>query len=331
VVGADVDEAAKLLGPVPPGGQSPFAMDVGNRFEHQLRRDDAARLREAVGTALDMESPDAFEVVDLDRQYPWTPDRERTAQLRRQRTLELLQASAANALQRATLVLHPRFRLEVFGAERDLEPDALILGAPPGAEPLVVEIKAFVDHQHRTDLHDLAQTRLQAAVYAVALRRTLAVAGLDVPRLDDALIVLRRPGSMFGSAGIEEIRREIERVERVMATGPHFLVELLAELPDGAVFDDLDTLRGLAVRYVPSFCQSRCGMSLQCRGAAHAASDPAYFGSPVADVWRGVSSLRRAHRLVTGLDEPATEEEEAIVERLGPLRARIDAARQRCS
>lgn len=338
VVGANADAAAKLLGPMPPSGQSPFAINAGNQFELVLRRDGAARLREALAKALPdvLESPDALAVEDLDVLVPWKsrPSSGDVSLARRKRTSESMRRCMEGELGEPMLVLHPRFRFQVFGSERDLEPDGLLLlpaGRNEEPELLLVEIKAFVDHGHRTDLHDLAQTRLQLAVYALALEQAARVDGLSVETPGDAVVVLRRAHSMFGIAGVEEIRREVERVRRAVDRGPQLVAEVLQLVPQDGRLDDASVLGSVPVRYAPGFCLSGCAMALQCREASSASGDPAYYGSPVSELLHGAGDLVRAHALIKRELQPTTPAEAEISERLGALRMRIDAARTRCT
>ena len=336
VVGARTeDAAARLPGPAAPSGQSPFAITVGTRFEEILRRDGAARLREALERAVPVELGE-LELIDLDARHPWRPGvpRPETAAARRSATDALVAACLRGEAEADRLVLHPRLALTVTDTARDVEPDALLcLRAGRGAQPelLLVEITAFVDHGHRTDTHDLASTRLQLAVYALAVRQQLARLELEPQPMREAVVVLRAPGSMVGSASLEEVHRDVSRLERALARAPATLSEVLATLPEGAALDDSATLSALPVRYRPHYCLASCAMALQCRAGVEEAASPEYYGSPTREVFAAIGDLRRAHGLVTGSEASETEEERELVARLGVLRRRIDDARRRCS
>jgi hypothetical protein len=325
VVGARVDAAAKRLGPIPLSGQSPFALEVGRRFETALRRDGGARLREALGRVLDV-APEAFDVIDLDANHPWkgrdSAGNRAAAAARIDATDALLRAAPVHAPR---LVLHPRMTLVVTDSARDVEPDAIVLLAD--RPPLLVEIKAYVDHGHRTDTHDLATTRLQLAVYHLALEQAWSRLGLEGGATLDGAVVLRRPNSMFGSAFIEDVSRDVARVRRGLGRAPSTLAAVLVDLPEAPSFDDPEVLRCLPTAYAPGYCLSSCAMSLQCREEATKAARPEYYGSPTAEVLAPVGDLRRAHGLATGELEPGGDEDEAFAARARPLRRLLDAAR----
>lgn len=339
VVGARTEEAAALLGPLPPSEQSPFAFEVGQRFERTLRRNGAERLRDAIAAPLGLDAA-TLDVIDVDEELPWVVGRGKReanaaiGEARCVRTDELIRQSATDQLERPGLVLHPRMTLTVTDTTRHAEPDGMVLR--PAAPPLLVEIKAYVDHAHRTDTHDLASTRLQLAVYYLAFEQAVARLGFVETLLagEDrlvALVVLRRANTFFGSASLEDITRDISRIRRGLGRAPDTLAEVLRDLPEGSTFDDPEVLRCLPTRYEPGYCLSSCAMSLQCRSESSDAGRPEYLGSPTREVLAPVGDIGRAHAIATGATSPQNDEERAFAARARPLRARLDAARARCS
>lgn len=358
VVGASPDAAAERLGArAVHHGQSPFALQLGDRFEQALRRDGFGRLVGALDEQLGFPT-DGLVVEDLDETLPMPHPRRKGAQarrvevarLRRERTEELLvEALTGSGGAPGRLVRHPRLSFLLTDTVRDVEPDFLLVW--PGTRHVRLgESKSFVDLRHRTDPGDLAATRQQLAVYALALEQTAdrlvearrltrkAREALHgpwpgdpvAPRAVFALTILRRPQSMFPALGVEDVRRDVELVRRGLHRTPASLAELLAALPGQAAsrLDDPAVLRALPVRYEPAWCLGQCPMASDCRDAARTAHDPAYFGGPTRSTLAPAGDLAAAHALACGAAAPDDGPgQRAYAELTRTLRGRIDAAR----
>jgi hypothetical protein len=240
------------------------------------------------------------------------------------------------------LILHPRLVLTVTDTVRDVEPDALIVW-PGSGRPRLGEVKSYADHGHRTDATDLAKTRQQAAVYALALEE--AVGRLQLPpsslrgpwpgeeidpRQIVAVAVLRRPQSMYPSMGLEFIERDVELVRRGLRRTPSTLGEILATLPPGARLDDAAVLRALPASYEPAWCLGNCPLASSCREDARAAGHPALFGGETPAVLASVPDLGRIHTLATRPAAAPEPSEQALADRMRLLHARMALARQAC-
>jgi hypothetical protein len=364
VVGISMDAAAERLKVSSPYGQSPFAIQVGDRFEASLRSQHYASLFQALREQLSF-PPEAVGLVDLDRDLPLPHPRSRSfrlrqplvARLRRERTDELLLQALAGDPEAPVVVLHPRLQLRVTDTVRDVEPDALLV-YPGSGRPRVGEAKSYVDHGPRTCPQDLAKTRQQAAVYVLALEQAVhrlhaegRLPDLDQalerlrgpwpqeerrPRADDAqgvfaVTILRKPRSMAPSLCVEEIHRDLETVRRGLQRTPAQLTEVLVSLPEGATLDDPAVLRALPLHYEPGWCLGSCALGLACREEVHQRADPSYFGGVTRAALAPAGDLRHARALSQGERVPATPEEAALAERLRVLRARLDLADEEAS
>ncbi len=358
IVGANPDSAAAVIGAESVHyGQSPFAIQIGERFERALTRDEFERLIEGLQEQLGFPG-DGIQVVDLDREIPFrfSGARKRgtevdVARRRRERTDSMLVAILSGPDDAPAIVRHPRLTLAVTDSVRDVEPD-LLIAWPGRGLPRLGEIKSYVDLRHRTDLSDLAKTRQQLAVYFLALERaikrlategrladgTAALASLRSAWPSEAqqgrptiraVTVLRRPHSMRPVIGVEDVRRDVELVRRGLARTPATLVEILQGLPKGTrTLDTTTTIRALPTSYEPAWCLGNCPMAGACRDEAHRRNDPAFFGKMTRAVLAAAGDLDTAHALACGTRSPGEDPAlRAFAERMRALRLRIDAAR----
>ena len=361
VVGANPDAAAERLGAPPVHyGQSPFAIQIGQRYERALTRDHhaglIAGLRAQLGFPLE-----GVGLEDLDRDLPmphprvanFEAKRLEVARKRRERTDDVLVAILTGHPHAPAIVRHPRLELRVTDTVRDVEPDLLV--AWPGCpRPRLGEIKSYVDLRHRTDTGDLAATRQQLGVYFLALEQAverligagrLPSTALELlrgpwprergtkPRAIRALAVLRRPASMRPSIGVEDIGRDVELVQRGLARTPSTLVEILAELPRGqeSRLHDPATLAAVPVRYEPAWCLGHCPLAGACRAEARQGNDPSCFGGTTRAVLAPAGDLATARALARGEVAPGDPNDAglaAFVERMRTLHERLDLARR---
>ena len=356
MAGADVDAAAALLGAEPKFGQSPFAIQAGDRFEASLRQDHYARWFTGMHEQLGF-PPAAMTVVDLDRDHPWPgPARKDFARRKSQvsadrcrRTDDLLVASLTGRAG-PSLILHPRLTIATPSGPREVEPDALLVW--PDSGPRVAEVKSYVDHGHRTDATDLAQARRQEAVYVLALQETAVRLHAEgrVPDLEDALAclrgpwpgetdvrddqiaaytILRKPRSGTPSFGRELIERDVEVVAFGLSRPLPSLSALVEGLPPGSTLSDPGVIEALPTAFDPGWCLANCPMAALCRDEARALDDPSCFGSTTAAVLAGAGDLAEVYALVVGAS-PNSAQQQAVQDHLAPLHDRIQAGRAAC-
>jgi hypothetical protein len=339
--GVAAHELAEKLGHPTPRGQSPFAIEGGNRFEDRLKRGSSYELLvDALAPFVDLPKPPGLIVEDVNDVggQRYTPD---WMDARVARTDEALSRIARGDDDAPHIVDHPVLRFDLTGVIVNLEPDALAFRV--GEKLELVEIKAYPIIDGQADPGKLASTAGQSAVYHMALRATLERLGFD-PELLVWSVILVAPRN-FGRQPVAHripLKKKSMSLARVLRAVPR-TADVLATLPDGLTFDvdPAGKLDELALRsalrsavesvpalYVPE-CVQNCDMAKFCRWEAWEHDDPARLGRDARDNLAGVHSLADALRLATSGPAAGEEELADVAEALGGAYAAIQRARAR--
>jgi hypothetical protein len=303
--GVDKVELAMRLGAAGGYGQSPFALGRGTAFEALVKADGYAELISLLRAELAVSVNEAS-VEDLNANPVTESLRERSVRTRR------ILGHVADDSETRTILDHPVLTLEVAGSTAYLETDAVTHRI--GGRFYLVEIKSFAAIDGQADPAQVAQATKQAAVYVLALRRTLASLGHD-PALvaDQYLLVCPKDFANRPFGRLVDLRQQydavgfqIDRLRRVP--------QIAQSLPAGATFDlsrDVDgkparseaeleeSLSALPAWYRPE-CLSSCDMAMYCRGEATRAAQTARLGSSLRDVLPGIGSTDTALKLIDG-------------------------------
>ena len=343
--GVSAHDLAVKLGQPTLRGQSPFAIETGNRFEDRLKeRSDYELLVEALTPFMDLPKPPDLVVEDVNR-VGMLPSPEAWMDARAQRTDEALSRIARGDADAPHIVDHPVLRFDLAGATVNLEPDALAFRVGDKLE--LVEIKSYPIIDGQADPGKLSSTAGQSAVYHMALRATLDRLGFE-PELLEWSVILVAPRN-FGRTPVAHripLVKKSMSIARVLRAAPK-TADVLAALPDGLTFDvdpnetldeeDMRHALAEAVGAVGAFfvpeCVQNCDMARFCRQEAWTNDDPARLGRDARDNLAGVHSLADALRLAK--DGPAADEAEladvsdalsAAYSALERARARVPAA-----
>lgn len=316
---AGVDKAAlaQRIGCTVRFGQSPFAITRGNAFEDQVKRDGYAELLTLLRAQFDVPVAEAT-VADLNDVAGNTDIRARNSE-----TLSRLR-HAADGSDSRTIVDHPVLALDVAGQTAYLEPDAVTHLI--GGQFHIVEIKSFSAIDGQADPAKVAEAAKQAAVYVIALRRTVESLGFGADLVSDRFVlVCPKDFSNRPFARLVDLRQQLDAVAFQLARLPR-AEELAGMLPPGATFDLsvdeagqpvrtstqlLSALDALPARYTPD-CRSSCELADHCRAQAVRDGEPAYLGTTVRDALPGIGSLALAGRFIDGLLEPDAGQKEAV-------------------
>jgi len=334
-------ELAANLGHPTPRGQSPFAIEGGNRFEDRLkRRSDYELLVDALAPYVELPKPPDLIVEDVNT-VPGRRGSSAWMDARAKRTDEVLARIARGDADAPHVVDHPVLRFDLAGVTVNLEPDALAFRIGDKLE--LVEIKSYPIIDGQADPGKLSATAGQSAVYHMALRGTLQRLGFD-PELLQWSVILVAPRN-FGRTPVAHripLKKKSMSLSRVLGSVPK-TGAVLARLPEGLTFDvdpdsELDeaSLRAalsVAVSSVDAFyvpeCMQSCDMAKFCRSEAWGNDDPARLGRDARDNLAGVHSLADALRLAT--DGPGEGEQELadVAEALAAARGALERARGR--
>jgi len=334
-------ELAEKLGHPTPRGQSPFAIEGGNRFEARLKKRSGYELLvDALARYVELPKPPDLIVEDVNdvRGRRGTPA---WMDARAKRSDEALTRIARGDANAPHVVDHPVLRFDLAGVTVNLEPDALAFRV--GEKLALVEIKSYPIIDGQADPGKLSATAGQAAVYHTALRGTLERLGFD-PELLEWSVILVAPRN-FGRTPIAHripLKKKSMSLARVLGSVPR-TAEVLNKLPEGLTFDvdpggelDDDSLRAalsVAVSSVDAFyvpeCMQTCDMAKFCRNEAWGNDDPARLGRAARDNLAGVHSLADALRLATSRPGDAEERLADVAAALGDARAALERARAR--
>lgn len=309
--GVPAHKLAEALGRPTLRGQSPFAIEGGNRFEDRLKaRSGYELLVEALAPFVELPKPPDLVVVDLNR-APGKRFSPAWMEARAKATDDALARIARGDEDAPHVVDHPVLRFDLAGVTVNLEPDALAFRVGDRLE--LVEIKSFAVIDGQADPGKVSATAGQSAVYHMALRATLQRLGFD-PEILAWSVILVAPKN-FGrtpTAHRIPLKKKSLSLERVLNAVPR-TDDVLADLPDDLTLDvdpkealDEDARRALleaavgalAPLYVPE-CTQTCDMAKYCRFEAWEHDEPARLGREARDTLAGGHSLADALRLAT--------------------------------
>jgi hypothetical protein len=313
ILGVPMVEVATQEGLTSSMGQSPFALQRGQRFERRLFRDDGKVLRaelEAAGVLPAGSNGFADFRMRLHGGSSRSLDEalERTVELLRVLAKDGVGTTAASLVAGATICVPGRAMLP----EAILVLDALVIRESNGIPELVVgEIKTYPDRGGHTDRVELAGARAQSGVYVHGLAEVLAE-NKWADRIFVAMssfLVLTKPGSNRPSV---RAREDVQYQAKRAARGLEKLRELagrMATCSDSPV-DRVAAVLHAQTRYAES-CIRFCDRASGCFARAREASDPAILGDDVARLL-GTISLDRARELLAG-EKPNTHVERELV------------------
>ncbi|MGE4163946.1 MAG: hypothetical protein AB7G23_19645 [Vicinamibacterales bacterium] len=318
--GVVAHELAAALGHPTPRGQSPFAIEGGNRFEDRLKKRSGYELLvDALAPYVSLPRPPDLLVEDVNDVRGRRFTQEWMA-ARVERTDDVLSRIARADDGAPHIVDHPVLRFDLAGVMVNMEPDALAFRV--GDQLELVEIKAYPIIDGQADPGKLSSTAGQAAVYHMALRATLERLGFD-PELLTWSVILVAPRN-FGrqpTAHRIPLKKKSMSLDRVLRAVPR-TADVLATLPPSLTFDvdpnralDEKVLRSTlraAVQSVPALfvpdCVQNCDMAKFCRWEAWDRDDPARLGREARDNLAGVHSLADALRLAQLGPAPGEDE-----------------------
>ncbi len=307
-------DVARSLGLDPPFGQSPFALQRGQRFESALFEEDAMPLRRALIERKVLPA-NASGFVDLRlRRHGGPIDTLDTAAEKFETLLRTWAGRTGDArMHLPTIVASATLRTpaDVMG-EGMLALDVLTVHPEPRPAPITLrvgEVKVYPDRGGFTDSIELATARAQAGLYLYVLRRTVAALDLerDLHIADDGFLVLARPASNQPSvrAG-EDLEYQAARAREMFAR----LRPLSATRAEEAV--NVNTVLGAAKHYGDA-CLSFCELADYCREEALRAGLPNALGEALAR-FLGEVTLHRALELLQGT-EPISDAEQDFLRR----------------
>ncbi|MDG6108839.1 hypothetical protein Daura_06010 [Dactylosporangium aurantiacum] len=330
VSGADLEQLSNAAGVVPSYGQSPFAIDRGNRFENLLKRGSNydklfAVLHEALGLPL---NDIRFEDLGDDGTLPVIAGegpRDREYRRLRRRALRTRQALRTIVNDPAPTVLdHPVLTLSIGGSPVFLEPDALA-AVLVGTQLTVVEIKSFANVDGVVPRDKAGPAARQIAVYVLALQQLLASIGHDITMVNlDALLITPMNTTTAEAVGnivpvghqVNLLRRQLNRVEDLNTLLEHYPADFTLDpqavidlLPPTASEEDRHeavkaNLRRIPANYLPT-CRSNCMLGELCHRDVVDAGHPALLGPEARTTLAGIHDLRQAARIAAGTPHPA--------------------------
>jgi hypothetical protein len=292
-------------------GERLAARRRGAKFEENLHRNDAALLRQAVGSLYRLD-PETLYVRNLAAEVPGPRDGLRAVRLHRTWTI-LRDLAAGRPVP--DIVIQPQFSIPTGSGPGDFEyvtPDFVILDPRQGIY-VPGEEKSFIVRDGVADRADLDRTRRQAAAQILALRAEASRVGLENRVLNRAVFVFATPFGLRPAPAFEEYLHaevfEIERAIRVLGAvrarlnalrvvDPAPLHVLLDELPIN--FQE----RCLSTCVMAPDCQSRC------------AGSAITLGDQAAELVGPDMDADRIAALALGEAAPATPQEAELASRL---------------
>lgn len=339
--GVSAHELAVKLGQPTLRGQSPFAIETGNRFEDRLKtRSGYELLVDALTPFVELPKPPDLLVEDVNR-VGRLANAQAWMDARVSRTEDALSRIARGDADAPHLVDHPVLRFDLAGSTVNLEPDALAFRV--GEKLELVEIKSYPIIDGQADPGKVSSTAGQAAVYHMALRGTLERLGFD-PEILVPSVILVAPRN-FGRTPVAHripLTKKSMSLERVLKAAPP-TASVLATMPDDLTFDvdpngDMadDTARSAleaAVGVVDALyqpdCVQNCDMARFCRSEAWAADDPARLGREARENLAGVRTLADGLRIAKGGTSVGDPDLSDVAESLEVAYSALDRARRR--
>lgn len=307
VLGVRAVDAATALYGEPAEGQSPFALQVGERFEARLVEKGAERLIALYAAAGRVAA--GATAVDVAAEIPGTGAA--ALQRRSWRTLLLLRQHLACDPAAPALLLHPRLSVDLAGAPVGVEPDGLVV---ENGVFRPIEVKSYPDRAGNTDPSDLRGASRQAAVGLLALREALARMGeSDVeghaPAVGD--LVLRKPGTMNATLRTLTLEGETASLLAALAKAPAVRQVLLDARRPIYAAGDVDALPATW----RESCREHCGLNAVCKRQAQEAGALSLLGGSACEVLAPAGDLRRALALLDGA-MPTSPEEAVLADQL---------------
>lgn len=293
-----------LFGEIALEGQSPFAMNVGNRFENHIFKNNAAELR-TLYMKTGRLSNNNIEVIDIASTHPRTTLQD--LQLRRDLTLEHIQNALTNTRGRPLLLIHPRLHLEFLDHRIDIEPDALLI-MHDTTTIYPIEIKSYVDRGGYTPTASIRGACRQAAVGIVALRRKLE---LDIPAHVD--LILRQPTRFEPTLRSMTLQSEVESLERTIDQAHEQLGNILSTLEQQTLeIRDRTHFESLPNHFCDG-CKEHCALASICKREAFNRGSPAALGKHAQDTLSALNSIPQAWALLRGERQPLNDQEVALL------------------
>lgn len=227
--GVAAHELAASLGHPTLRGQSPFAIEGGNRFEDRLKHlSHYELLVEALEPYVSLPKPPDLVVEDVNH-VGRRKDPQVWMDARVAKTNDALAKIARGDADAPHIVDHPVLRFDLAGEVVHLEPDALAFRVGDKLE--LVEIKAYPIIDGQADPAKVSSTAGQTAVYHMALRSTLEELGCD-PELLVWSVILVAPRS-FGRQPVAHrvpLKKKSMSLARVLKSVPQ-TDDVLQNLP----------------------------------------------------------------------------------------------------
>lgn len=339
--GVAAHQLAEQIGHPTLRGQSPFAIEGGNRFEERLKKRSGYELLvDALAPYVDLPKPPDLIVEDVNS-VGRLKDPQAWIDARAKRTDEALTRIARGGEDAPHVVDHPVLRFDLAGVTVNLEPDALAFRIGDKLE--LVEIKSYPIIDGQGDAAKLSATAGQASVYHMALRAALERLGFDRELLEWSVILVAPRN--FGRTPVAHripLKKKSMALTRVLKAVPQ-TADVLTTLPKGFTFDvdpggDLDdeaeraaltaAVSSVKAFYVPE-CVQNCDMAKFCRNEAWVNDDPARLGREARDNLAGVHSLAASLRLARSTPTEVEHELVDVAEALRDAYAAIERARSR--
>jgi len=326
LAGVDKERLAERLGVPGQYGQSPFAIDRGNRFERAVKRDSYAALV-ALLQPRGLE-PDRVVVRDLKTEFPMNPKRaDDVLRKRANATRDLVLAITEGTVPNGTIVDGGALTWTFGGVGVRLETDALAWWL--GGQLRVVEMKSYPIEWGQIDREKVSSLAWQTAVYVAALQDMLVEAGRDPGLVATEIFLVCPKNTGFTPTlvphNVAPQLRLLRRFQHRQADVAGWAVELgdvtfdAADGTGGSAHAALtQALAALAPSYQPN-CLSNCELAGYCRGCAQAAGEPTAIGVDVAHMLGSVADVHRAEALSTGTAQPSGPDEQLVAAELRRL------------
>lgn len=316
ILGVSMVSVAEREGLTSTMGQSPFALQRGQRFERLLFRNDAELLRSELEKAQVLpKGSQGFADFRL-RLHGGSCANLNDA---REQTRELLSRLAKEGVTNKTPTIVAGATICVPGRamlpEAILVLDALVLKRKENqAEIVVGEIKTYPDRGGYTDGVELAGARAQSGVYVHGLQEVIEEnrwRTIEVSKT--GFLVLTKPGSNQPSIRArEDLHYQSVRAKR----GLEKLRALAGQMvqSESALKDPVGAVLAAGVNYEES-CVRFCDRASGCFARAVQSGNPAILGDDVARL-TGTISLDRVRELLHGA-KPQTQAERELVNLAG--------------
>ena len=323
LAGVDKAKLADRLGVPGQYGQSPFAIDRGNRFERAVKRDSYAAL---VGLLQERGlQPEHVVVRDLKSEFPMSPRNAAGVLAKRaDATRDLVLAITDGKVPNGTIVDGGALTWTFGGVGVRLETDALAWWL--GGQLRVVEMKSYPIEWGQIDREKVSSLAWQTAVYVAALQDMLSSAGKDPALVATEIFLVCPKNTGFTPTlvhhNVAPQLRLLRRFQHRQADVAGWALELgditLGGASGSAQATLAEALAALAPSYQPN-CLSNCELAGYCRGCAQAAGEPTAIGVDVAHMLGSVSDVHRAEDLSTGAASPSGPDEALVAAELRRL------------